>query len=306
MPPPAPEAASISRPSIARWLLAALIDWGIIGLSMAAVYEVFQLTESRGYAPLWDIFLIITAILATFVTGTRQHSIVILGHEGAHGHISSKLWLNDFLAELLVFWPMGIGISGYRRFHFTHHENLGTEKDPELYHKKHLAPHYDLPARVARIIRFFFGDMFLFGGVEEEFFVLSYIAVRDSIKDKLVPVVWWVVALFIIWHFSMWWILLIWFAAMGSAFWAVFRLRIWTEHMGTADVHRIYARFLYRLVFVPHNTWYHFEHHRWTSVPYWNLPKARALNTEVPVRSLEDLFASYKDMPVIPSGTPLR
>jgi fatty acid desaturase len=90
--------------------------------------------------------------------------------------------------------------------------------------------------------------------------------------------------------------------ALGTSFGAVFRLRVWTEHVGTADVHRISARLFYQLIFLPHNTWCHFEHHRFPSVPFWNLPKARALETETHIDTLEALFSSYADYSAVPSG----
>jgi fatty acid desaturase len=89
------------------------------------------------------------------------------------------------------------------------------------------------------------------------------------------------------------WILLIWYAASLTAFWAVFRLRMWTEHVGTRETYRVSVSWWQRALYLPHNTWYHYEHHRWPSIPYWNLPRARALDRSEPVIPLNKLLASY-------------
>lgn len=178
---------------------------------------------------------------------------------------------------------------------------MGTAADPEYIHKKKSAPAYDLPASPQHIIRT--AVTALFGeGSDDQLYFVAYIIARDSLRDRLAPIAVWAAIALVLWQFSAWWVALLWFAALGTSFGAVFRLRVWTEHLGIAGVHRISARLIYRLIFLPHNTWYHFEHHRFPSVPFWNLPKARALETETPVDTLEGLFASYAGYDVIPSG----
>lgn len=299
------EVAVISIPNTFRWLGGALFDWALIALSFCAVYRVFKYAHDTGYSVLSLFITVGVTGLAILVIGMRQHALVILGHDGAHGSVHHRLWLNDLITGLFAFWPMTACLSGYRRFHFTHHQNLGSDNDPELYHKHHAGHRYDLPASVARIITLSCKALFLADGLVEEFLVLEYIAIRDKKLELVGPLLWWSAAITLIWYYRAWWILPIWFAALGSSYWAMFRLRIWTEHMGTPDVHRIYVRPLLRF-FTPHNTWYHYEHHKWTRVPYWNLPKARKLDSSVPVRTVEDLFSCYEHLPFRPGGMPFK
>jgi hypothetical protein len=72
--------------------------------------------------------------------------------------------------------------------------------------------------------------------------------------------------------------------------------------MGTADVHRISTQLIDRLIFYPHNIWCHFEHHRFPSVPSWNLRKAAALEIKTPIHTIKSLYAWYATCKRIPSG----
>jgi fatty acid desaturase len=286
-----------------RWLVALFADYGVIALAMAAAHRAFAFAQQRDFVAVPDVLAFAAIGLAVLAIGTRQHGILILGHDGSHGLVSRNVRWNDFLTNLLCFWPFGMGLSGYRQFHFAHHRHMGTTADPELIHKKKAAPTFDLPASPARILGL--GVAAMFGeGILEEFFIVKYIIARESLRDIVMPIAMWTAFACGLWYFNASWIALVWFVALGSAFWAAFRMRVWTEHMGTADAHRIYARPLYRSIFLPHNTWYHFEHHRFPTVPFWNLHRARALDTETPVSTLETLFASYDGYRVIPSGMP--
>ncbi|HEY4125023.1 MAG TPA: fatty acid desaturase [Rhizomicrobium sp.] len=294
-------AASLSEPSAARWLGALAADYAIVGLAMAAAYSAFAFAQKSGFAAMPLIGAVVVIVLAVIIIGTRQHAIMILAHDGSHGQVSRNRRLNDLLTNLLSLWPFGVGLSGYRKFHFAHHRYMGTDADPEYIHKKKSAPAYDLPATPGHIVRLALTGLFGEGSDDQIYFIV-YVMARDNLRDKAAPVLVWGAIGLVLWHFNAWWVAALWFSALATSFGAVFRLRVWTEHVGTAGVHRISARWIYRVLFVPHNTWCHFEHHRFPSVPFWNLPKARALDTATPVGTLEALFSSYAGYDVVPSG----
>lgn len=294
-------AATLSKPSAFRWLAAVLTDYGVIAVAMGAAYAAFAHAQQNGFDAISDMIAFTVTVLAVFVIGTRQHAILVLGHDGSHGQISRNGRVNDWVANLFAFWPFGIGVSAYRKFHFAHHRYMGTDADPEFFQKKNCAPAYDLPATPRHLIRLAMTAL-VGEGIGGLVYFIKYLAVRSPLRDKVGPIVTWLAISLVLWQFNVWWVAALWFVALATSFGAVFRLRVWTEHMGTADVHRISARFIYRLIFLPHNTWCHFEHHHFPSVPCWNLPKARALDVEAPISSVESLFASYADYDVIPSG----
>jgi fatty acid desaturase len=282
------ELGRLRVPRLPWWLLPVAIDWGTIVLALAAA----------GVAKSSAVYL-----GAVFVIGTRQHALAIMGHDGAHRLACRSRWLNDLVTAVLCFWPLGLGITAYRRHHFTHHRHPGTQLDPELDYKRSRAPQWDLPANRQRHLRHFVKDV-LGLGLRDLVWVMRVVP-PVSVMDVLGPLAWWAAALALIAWTGATWVLVTWFAALATVFWAMFRLRIWTEHVGTAGVNRIGASWWQRLLFLPHNTWCHYEHHRWPSVPCRNLPAARALDRSTPVLSLGVQFEAYRSSARIVSGVPL-
>jgi fatty acid desaturase len=278
----------LRAPRLFRWLCPVGLDWGTIVVMVVLA----------GAVDHWAIYLVVV-----FVVGTRQHALAIMGHDGAHRLACRSRRLNDLATELLCFWPLGLGIAAYRMHHFTHHRHPGTGLDPELAYKRSRAPQWDLPAPRGRPFRYFLKDVLGLG--LKDLTYTRFVVPPVCLMDVLGPVLWWGAAVAVIVWSGNAWVLVLWFAALGTSFWAMFRLRIWTEHLGTGDVHRIRVRWWQRLLFLPHNTWCHYEHHRWPSVPCWNLPVARALDASAPVLPLADLFEAYRSWPRIASGAPL-
>src|ERR1700683_1217242 len=129
----------LSRRTAWPWLRDAMLDWTVIAGALALVH-VFS-------NPLpW--------LLALLIIGNRQHALAILGHDGTHFTLSHNRRVNDFLTNLMAFWPIGLTVSGYRTLHFKHHKHTGTEHDPELGHKRSRSPQWDLPATPFRILKY--------------------------------------------------------------------------------------------------------------------------------------------------------
>lgn len=254
-----------------RWTLAFLFDWLVIVLSFVAVY----------FTP----FAIIPAWL---LIGSRQHALAILGHDGAHGHASGNSWFNDLLTRI-CFLPLSTALSGYRKFHFAHHKFTGQENDPEQFLKGR-APTFDLPLKNSIFISPLFGD-----GFDELEDLIVYIIPSNSILDNIVLGIFWIVTIFLLFHFGLLWILALWFASFTTSFWFVFRIRSWIEHIGPEKTSRVHVKPIYRWFFFPHNTWYHYEHHNWMNLPFWRLSEARKLHPEVPVITMEELFKGYRE-----------
>jgi fatty acid desaturase len=271
-----------------RWLVPVGFDWAVIVLCIALA----------GAVDHWAIY-----VLAVFVIGTRQHALAIMGHDGAHLLACRPRWLNDLVTVLFCFWPLGLGISAYRKHHFTHHRRPGTKVDPELAYKRSRAPQWDLPSPRRRMYLYFLKDVVGLGLID----LVHAMRVVPPVTaiDVVGPLLFWAAALAVLLWTGSAWIIVLWLAGLITSFWAMFRLRIWTEHLGTGDVHRISARWWQGLLFLPHNTWCHFEHHRWPSVPCWNLPAARSLDRSTRVWRLAELLDSYQSADAIASGAPL-
>lgn len=237
-----------------RWLLSVVGNWLIIALSMLAAAA----------SQHWAVYLI-----AIFVIGTRQHAVGILGHDGAHWHVSQVKWLNDAMTSLLCLWPMGIGLHGYRKFHFTHHRTVGTEDDPELVHRRRFSDKWHTNTNKLKL---FITDLIGFGW-REVLFILKVARPQHPI-DVIGPVltIGFLVALLLWLGYGQ--LVVLWYVALYTSFWAVFRLRAYTEHVGTESTHRLEKPSLWRRwIYLPANTWLHWEHHRWPAVPTWRLQK---------------------------------
>lgn len=222
---------------MSRWLAAVIFEWLLILLSFAAV------TKSYWFLP-----------LGLFVIGTRQHALGILGHEAAH---RKGKW-SDFLACLLCFWPLGVGIVGYREFHFAHHKYLGSPSlDPEEVYRRKYAPWlWKAPCSRKKRVLLFIADLLGLGLFET---VIAFMMIPHRKYD-------WVGVVFVIGSaiafYNYWTLGIMWHWALYTVFWATFRCRAWTEHVGSdTGTHKTVGPQWWQRWYLPHGTWKHSEHH---------------------------------------------
>jgi fatty acid desaturase len=224
--------------------------------------------------------------IAILIIGTRQHALGILAHDGAHGLISRNRMVNRLLTELGA-WPLFVNVhGGYKEWHWEHHRELGTNADSELFGFRRL-PAYQAPVSLARVIALFCTALLGLGLHELIMFV---VLVRPrGFMNWLLLSGFWVAVFGIAWWLGVLWVPLMWIVALCTSFWAVFRVRTFGEHVGTLAgpgqeaSHRHEVGLLGRFFFFPHNVWYHYEHHLYAAVPFFNLPKVRALDQRRPV-----------------------
>ena len=272
-----------------RWLGAVIFDWSVVVLTFVLALKV---DRWFGY------------VATLFIIGNRQHAIGILGHDAAHYSVSRSHRLNDFLGNLFCFWPITASIKGYREFHFKHHRYNGTKLDPELEHKKEFPPDWDLPARPSKLAVLVLKDLMGLGW-REVLKAISFFKPVDFI-DAIGPAVILSTALFLLIKHHHIEVFILWQLALFTTMWATFRVRIWTEHFGTQGTHRLWLSWWQRWLIAPHNTWYHWEHHKYPSVAYPDLPKIRTLDHSESIINLQQLFKYLEEISKIESGKPLR
>lgn len=267
----------LQKPASLRWVMACLLNWSII---VAALYFAFL------FQSLWIDFIVILII------GNRQHALALLGHEGAHYMLSSHRGWNDFLTSLLAFWPLGINLPGYRKFHFLHHLKVGTTSDPELLHKNMKFPDYDLPINRFKMAMFFVKDLLCLS-VYEVLILISFVIPKKK-TDLILPNLFLGSIIALLLFNGLGWVLILWFIANISSFWAFFRIRIYIEHIGTKGTHRIKSNPILSFIFFPYGADTHWEHHKWPTMLYYNRAKARMLVPDTPLVTIKDLFDSYE------------
>lgn len=266
----------LQKPEAFRWVISCLLNWLII---FASFYSI-------GYFQnIWALFISI------FIIGNRQHAIALLGHEGAHFMLSSNHKWNDFLTGFFAFWPLGINLPGYRDFHFTHHNSTGTKDDPELEHKKMNAPEFDLPITKSKMAWCFFKDIFCFSAFEV-IQLISFVVPKKKIHMVLPNLMMASIILPLI-YFGFFWVVIIWFVANITTFWAFFRFRIYIEHIGTQGTHRIQSNPILNMIFFPYGADTHWEHHEWPSMLWYNREKARKIVLDPPLIKLGSLLQSF-------------
>ncbi len=268
---------SLYQPSMARWLWGAAGDWAIIIATMALARWVNH--------PL-------SYVLGALIVGTRHHAFMILLHDASHFTISRRPWLNDLISDAVCGWWVSQTTRSFRKWHLAHHRLNGAEGDPEHAVKALSSDRYwSLPTTLRGLLKGVLVDLSGLSTVRVLRFWLMYPPVNaaDRIGPLLVPVV----MFSLVTALDQQWIPLMWIGATFTSFPAAYRARMWTEHVGTETTHRLTMPWWQRMLFAPHNTWYHWEHHAWPFVPYWRLPESRELHGPSPaILPFNDVFTS--------------
>lgn len=285
--------SEFARLQIHRWLGAAVLNWLLI-VSAFVLLAVLPWPERLLLLP-----------LALVIIGTRQHALALLAHDGAHYLCSRNRSLNDVLTTVLCAYPLFASLRSYRKFHLAHHQHIGTRGDPEFEFKLGMAPRFDLPVQRRQVYVQFAKDCLGFG-LPDILHTLKTLKPID-LRDATYLAVFWTIVAGTLALTGYIWCLVVWFVALNTVQWAVFRIRIWTEHSGLATgTHRIQPNWWQRLLFFPTNTWCHYEHHEAASTPFHRLPALRQTMKEEPLISLNELFERLSLEPARPSGVRIR
>jgi fatty acid desaturase len=205
-------------------------------------------------------------VLGVLIVGIGQHRLALMAHDAAHGHSGS-----DIVARL-VFAPFGIGLDSYRGHHFLHHRAVGTPQDPELTVKNHHRKQWKFQPTYP--VKYFLTDC-LGLGADNILWVTIEFWSRASKKDAAVVMSFWVFILTACLLTGGWWVLLLWELSLVTTFWAVFRQRMFTEHVEVWVGHttKYSASWWEKITYLPHNTDLHLEHHDRPAVPCWKLKR---------------------------------
>lgn len=258
-----------------------LVNWLIIVVSFIAIAKV---------GSPWIV------VLLCFLVGTRMHALAILGHEATHFNAFRNRKIGDFICQILIAWPLGIDMTaGYRPWHFQHHKALGTENDVELSYRNRWP--YLGNNNWIKIAFYFATDLCGFGIRDMSRFYFAVLP-KDPRWLALRPLIFWVSMALLLLTLDGSWIIGCWFFCLVTGFWAIFRVRTFTEHIeveanGKHSSHRFSAGLVARLIFFPHNTFLHYEHHLFPRVPFYNLPLARRNTVTMPVKKFSELFPVF-------------
>jgi fatty acid desaturase len=234
----------------------------------------------------------ITIPFVIMVVGNRQLGLNILMHDAAHALLHENRKINDFVA----YWFCAPELFIYRPYHLQHHRYVQQSEDPDLVLSKPFPITRNSLQR--KIIRDLTGQTF-FKQRSSAFVVnikkASEEGVAQASKFNLILQELGQQHMFFICNgmgllaFSLaglWWAwVLMWLLPMMTWLPLVSRLRNIAEHAlivenGTDPLRHArttYASWLERAIIAPYWVNYHCEHHMFTQIPCWNLPKAHKL-----------------------------
>ncbi len=261
--------------------------WMVIGLAIAA-------------GVVWPLSL----PLMIMVVGTRQLGLFILMHDAAHGLLHPNRRFNDFAAR----WFGGSELDVYRPYHLQHHRFVQQTGDPDLVLS---APFPITPASLRRKIwRDLSGQTF----IKQRFGALAarvqarpagasvWPLVVHEAKAQRVFLITNGVGFAVFTAAGLWWAwLAMWLLPMATWLPLVTRLRNIAEHALVAEnnadplrhARTTHANLIERALVAPYWVNYHGEHHLFTQIPCWNLPKAHRLLAGKGVTARMEVQPSY-------------
>ena len=256
------EWATLSARSSWKGIALIVHCWVVIGLAIVV-------------GVMWPI----TIPLVVMVVGNRQLGLNILMHDAAHALLHENRKVNDFIA----YWFCAPELFIYRPYHLQHHRFVQQSEDPDLVLSK--------PFPITRtslwrkVVRDLTGQTFVKQYNKTRMF---YICNGLGLLAFSLAGLWWA------------WVLM-WLLPMMTWLPLVSRLRNIAEHAlivenGTDPLRHArttYANWLERAFVAPYWVNYHCEHHMFTQIPCWNLPKAHQLLTQKGVTDRMEIQASY-------------
>jgi len=257
------EWAGLTRRSPWRgpWLV--LHCWAVIALAMAM-------------GVMWPL----TIPLAVLLIGSRQLGLFILMHDAAHGLLHPNRRLNDWIGA----WLCSYTLHAYRPYHLQHHRHVQQAQDPDLVLS---AP---FPIRRASLRRKALRDLSGQTFYRQRLRPLLRPAPASSTGQELAKGARFLlgngIGLLLFAAAGLWWAwLAMWLLPMMTWLPWISRVRNIAEHALLArdesdplrQARTTRAGWLERVLLAPYWVNYHAEHHLFTQVPCWNLPKAHAL-----------------------------
>ncbi|MET3130760.1 fatty acid desaturase [Oxalobacteraceae bacterium GrIS 1.11] len=282
----------LSRISPWRSCGALLCDWALIGACFAvAMYFPHPLTY----------------LLAAILIARTQLALSVLMHESAHGLLSARRGVNDFIGQVCIAAPLMISLFSYRKGHMQHHRAPMASNDPVAVIfgiADYPIPRRELIWRLLKdvsSIAYFLSVFDLIRGKHRglvgkassrparTLFVLASIVGTNALLIAVLA------GAGHAWLYLGLWIL------PALTFLQVFaRIRAITEHAaylpGEDQIQN--ARSIVRpnwqtFFFGPHRVHYHIEHHQYVRVPFYHLRETHQLMKSRGLLPEANLYRSY-------------
>ena len=269
--------------------------WAVIA---AAIYTSAVLLPPASGLPGLGVYLGALAVIAS-----RQHALMVLGHEAIHKRWSPNMWVNDWLGRGLALFPVFISLAKWRFIHLCHHQHTHTADDPDraIYARYPLAASawWRLLARdvcglnLVSTLKYFIDLPYVTADFNRRFLGQARERRYRQVSDMRAFWAFW--GLVLIgggsWGGTSWLLafVLYWLIPYCSLTQIFFRVRGAIEHGNVPDPDNPYRRtrtyFMHPIAaffLAPKRVNYHLEHHLYPAVPFYHLPRLhRVLRREV-------------------------
>lgn len=240
-----------------------------------------------------------TVLLAIMLIGARQHGLSAVAHDAVHYRICKNKKLNDFISNILIYFPLLSSLQKYRTSHMLHHIKPNSEEDPDFINKKdnpefkfpqtkinflknvfkyifgvhHVATFFSLNKTWKQKLKYFFKGFTVVRPLDHVNHKESHTELYSSIAFNIILLTFFIVT------GNGWYYLLFWVCPCFLYIPFIFRIRAICEHFGITKNNIDHSRTMYpnwfdRIFFgLNWNLSYHLDHHLFPSVPSYNVKK---------------------------------
>lgn len=237
-----------------------------------------------------------TGIICVLITLHNFNRLASLVHASDHGYLFTSLWANNLMGNLAAYL-MGYTRAGHRLSHQLHHSQLNTEGDSDKVWgrptdssssvaKKWLEDLFLISA-IRRAMQYSQPDRKSYSVSPWERFNLIYLIKAVRVQAPVIPVqlalmsLYWLIAGF-------YYYLVFHFLVLITLYPVLIRIRSTAEHSFPAGYRPLgnqlswvtrstNANWFERFVVAPLDGHFHFEHHLFPGIPYYNLRQAHIL-----------------------------
>lgn len=256
-----------------RGFLTLFLDWGAIAVIISI-----------------NIWLnnLVVYLASVWAIGSFQFSIgEVLFHEASHNNLFKTKKLNDYL-EFLYALPFFVDMNQYRNYHIKHHNKLNSEED-------HLVEDYELhglnKAGKNLFWIWFVKPVLGYAG----YFYLRFVIELNPRKSAAKFLIFWTPIIVTCLYFNVFHLLVLyWFVPF---LWSFASFYYWSEigeHYNTKSGTRSDIASLKN--FFHHNAGYHYIHHQYPSIPWYNLHKAHDALCQKDTDIANGFFDTYNQM----------
>lgn len=255
------------------------IQWLVISCTIAVAI----------YSSNWLVWLVAIVVIAS-----RQHALMVLGHEASHYRISPNRNINDFVGDVFCLLPLLLCLKRWQHEHLRHHRYANTAQDPYWDDFNHYSE-WAWPKSKGEAITIFVRDLLGLNiktnlEAAKRWSPFGSSPIRLAPQDIFRAVMFNLILILSLTVSNGWFYFgVLWLLPLLTVSMVFIRMRTLAEHIGiegkdgTSGIdatRHVDANWLERMTICPLAINYHIDHHIFPSIPYYSLPEFHQLILE--------------------------